>query len=472
MEKSSLPWSPKFPYLVVAALALMSAVTLATSRLDGAVSIVGFSFLLNLLVVGAVVATFGKQGHVTCALVHVLAVWLTMVLAPFASFLNDRFASLDFFSNEFSEERVITANLIVLIWVLVFAFCYLFMRASRRHVTITAARFSKVWIGAVWIQLLSGFVSLWYLYEKVGLGIFTRKAFEDAIAAESVSEFILVSVPLRMLSIFAIAVAFLTLRGQSLSKFHRWLLVGVTTVLILATLAINNPIAAPRYFIGSVAVGVLFMVWLGNGKRATQFVLLVFVAVFGVFPLDFGRQSTDIIDAATDIEYSVEASFGQDNFRTYEALIAALIFTEKHGAVNGRQLAGNLLFWIPRSIWTDKPIATGTFLAEQEGQAFTNVACPLQCEGVVNFGLFGFPLLAFIFAVFLRKLDAWYWKMGDYMYVSPSNLLYPFLLGNVFFITRGDLLSPLAYTVTMGLATLPIFVTSAVANRIRAVLRT
>jgi len=446
------------PNVVAAALVAVSIVTIVLGEHQQLATLGGVSFLVNLILAAVLVVKVAADGRVTSALVHVLAVWLTMIHAPFAAFLNGRFSSLNFFGVEFSEERILLANLLVLAWIIVFVFSYTSSEKrapyQRQSVIVNAP--------GVWVQIVCAIWSLWYLFERLGLGVLTRKAYEEGIGAESVSEYILVSVPLRMVSIFALAVALLVLAGKQLSRMHRFILIAATAMLAIATLAINNPLAAPRYFTGSVVIGFLFLFWFRHGMKAGQFVVLVMIVVFGIFPIDFGRYSVDITDAISDVEYSVEAAFGRDNFRTYETLIAALAFLEKNDSVYGRQLAGNLLFWIPRSVWADKPVGTGTFLAGQFGESFTNIACPVQCEAIVNFGLVGIPILAFAFALVFRKLDAWYWnrQYRDQSAITTSVLLYPFLLGNVFFLTRGDLLSPLAYSVTMVLGVLPLFAAS------------
>jgi oligosaccharide repeat unit polymerase len=445
---------PRSSQLVGLILCAAAVATIVLSDHAHVVSLIAISFMANLVASAVLVIVEASAGRVTLALVHVLGVWFMMVLAPFAAFLNGNFSSLDFYHTQFTDERVFLANSLVLLWVAIFTAVYHWAPTRAPCPRPSTSIESK----GLWLQIGCGALSLWFLYERVGLGLLTRKAFEEAIEAESISQYILLSVPLRLVSVFAIAAALLMLRSARLSRLNRLCAIVAVGALTGATAAINNPLAAPRYYLASVVLGFAFILWLGRERKATHFVVLTCVAIYGVFPTDFGRSSVSVDEAIESIRYSSQISVAQDNFRTYETLVASLEYWEKNGSVHGRQLFGNFLFWIPREIWPEKPVGTGTFLAEEFGEGFTNIACPAQCEAVVNFGLIGVPVLALVLALVLRKLDRWYWNGArDERGVVPiSNVLYPFLLGNVFFLTRGDLLSPLAYSVVMLVGIVPL----------------
>jgi hypothetical protein len=377
-----------------------------------------------------------------------------LCFAPFVAFLNGKFESYDFFNLRISDEFVVTANALVLLWVVCFHVSYL---AAHRKVAGTA-RSARISPYGIWLQIVVGFWSLAYVYQKVGLGVLTRRGFEEAVTGDTTIEIVLLLGPVRMASIFALVAGTWYLFQGDCRRHTRLLLSVLLLMLAVGTAVINNPIAAPRYFIGSVAVGVGFLIWLRNGKRAIHFVLLMLAAILLLFPIDPGRYSVGVLDALSDAVFSLDLGLRQDNFRTYETTIAALYFIDKWGSVYGTQLLGNILFFIPRSVWEGKALGTGTFLAESLGESFTNVACPLPCEALVNFGIIGVPVVAIAFGWLLRRLDDWYWRQPlPRVSMTAPLVIYPFLLGNIFFLTRGDLLNPLAYSVTMVLGAVPLF---------------
>lgn len=444
--------------LSFATIALLYAITVtAIAAGDSSLicSVVGVSFLINLVVVPLALANLVERERVTSALVHILGVWLMLCFAPLVAFLNGRFASYDFFNIVISDEFVIVANVLILLWI----FCFYFSYSIPHRKSSTSGGPFRISKYGIWIQIAFGFWSLLYIYKTVGIGVLTRKGFEEAVTGDTTAELVLLFGPVRMASVFALVGATWYLVRTKGLRPSRVVLSAVVLILTIGTAAINNPIAAPRYFIGSVGIGAAFIIWLRNGKRAGHFVVLMLATVLLLFPIDLGRYSAHLLDALSDIVFSPGSGFRQDYFRTYETIIAALYFVGKWGSVHGMQLLGNVLFFVPRSVWEGKASGTGTFLAQSLGESFTNVACPLQCEALVNFGVIGVPIFAIAFGLLLQRLDSWYWRqvpLSDGSLTAPV-LIYPFLLGNVFFLTRGDLLSPLAYSITMMLGAVPLF---------------
>jgi hypothetical protein len=71
----------------------------------------------------------------------------------------------------------------------------------------------------------------------------------------------------------------------------------------------------------------------------------------------------------------------------------------------GRQLAGALLFFVPRSVWAAKPPDSASLIIERKGGEMTNVSVPLWAEGYLNAGLLGTVLLLALAGVIAAELD-------------------------------------------------------------------
>ena len=67
----------------------------------------------------------------------------------------------------------------------------------------------------------------------------------------------------------------------------------------------------------------------------------------------------------------------------------------------GQQLLGSFLFFIPISLWENKPTGSGGLIAESSGFDWFNVSGNYFAEGYINFGFFGiiFFLLILIFLI-------------------------------------------------------------------------
>jgi hypothetical protein len=89
---------------------------------------------------------------------------------------------------------------------------------------------------------------------------------------------------------------------------------------------------------------------------------------------------------------------------------------------------------------------------------------------LINFGWLGIPLFAISVGLALRMVDA----AGNRSAATRGrggvqlvDVVYPLLLGQVFLFTRGDFLSPWAFTSGMLLAMLPLLAGEAIARMAR-----
>ena len=86
--------------------------------------------------------------------------------------------------------------------------------------------------------------------------------------------------------------------------------------------------------------------------------------------------------------------FFQGHFDAYENFLYSIDFVLNEGAVWGTQLLGSLLFFVPRFLWSTKPISTGAFLWENYYYQFStntnsSLAAPVFAEAFINFSYFG-----------------------------------------------------------------------------------
>ncbi|MDQ3485653.1 MAG: hypothetical protein M3445_09650, partial [Actinomycetota bacterium] len=71
----------------------------------------------------------------------------------------------------------------------------------------------------------------------------------------------------------------------------------------------------------------------------------------------------------------------------------------------GGQALGAALFWVPRSVWSDKPQDTGILLADFREYRFSNLSAPLWAELFINGGWLVLIAGMVALGLLVRRLD-------------------------------------------------------------------
>ena len=215
----------------------------------------------------------------------------------------------------------------------------------------------------------------------------------------------------------------------------------ILIILALLTLVTCFPLGMARYSAAALYLPLLLMIvpWF---KRKNFFSISFILGILIVFPFldNFRRFSeNNIIKFGFNFDMFNEGHF--DCYQNFTLVVMDNIIT------NGKQLLGVLFFWVPRSIWQNKPLGSGAFIANTEGFYFSNVSCSYFAEGYINFGLFGIIIFTALMAYLTARLDIYYWDIISHQKNNYFRVIYLLVLGMLFFILRGDLMSSFAYTI-------------------------
>jgi hypothetical protein len=268
----------------------------------------------------------------------------------------------------------------------------------------------------------------------------------DTSKAEGLIFRILLQVPAYVALLFA---WYFVLNHKTLLKRRKdyFIIIGVLISLIGLNTIANFPVAVARYWLGTIGFSLLFISLGKKGKTSMTLILIWIVAIIIVFPATFNfRYTTDLSSIFDTIKIAnpVEHLYFGD-YDAYQQLLNVVVYVRSWGVSYGQNILGALLFWVPRSIWINKPLGTGMIVATALGYLNTNVSAPLWAEGYYAFGVVGVILVFFIYGYFSALVDISYKQ--DY---SPGNLLYfiaPFWMAYQVFFLRGDLLNALAYSI-------------------------
>ncbi len=180
-----------------------------------------------------------------------------------------------------------------------------------------------------------------------------------------------------------------------------YLLLILLGVVLLAIVV--NPIGSARYTLGTVvfALAVLFGA-VQTAVRTRLSMIAMVLGLFFVFPIAdaFRRQEVSISRSGFFEEY-----LGNPDYDAVWQVANALSYWGSGLGEVGRQALGLVLFWVPRSIWVDKPTDTGILLANFKGYDFTNLSAPLWAEAVANGGLVALVLVFLVAGYAVQRMD-------------------------------------------------------------------
>lgn len=232
--------------------------------------------------------------------------------------------------------------------------------------------------------------------------------------------------------------AFICLLYYLLSPGRKAIITLILTVLAIITVF---PAGVPRFYAAAVYIPLL-LICFKPFARKNIFSITFIAGLLVIFPFlnNFRHFSSNSnIELKLDFEMFTEGHF--DSYQNF-----ALIFF--HNIITwGSQLLGVLFFWVPRSVWPTKPVGSGYLLAHELHFSWDNVSANYFAEGYINFGFGGIFLFILFLSFVTAILDNIYWER---LIDSKNNFFraaYLLLLGMLFFVMRGDLLSSTAFTV-------------------------
>lgn len=209
------------------------------------------------------------------------------------------------------------------------------------------------------------------------------------------------------------------------------------------------PSGISRYMIAAFYMGLIIHIKKKENCKSFFFLLIFggLVVVFPILNIIRGLKSFySFEELLVVIPKQFSNTYLSENFDAYQMIISCMHYISANGLSYGAQLIGALLFFVPRSMWPNKPIGSGAHVIKSLNQyEFTNVSMPLMGESYINFGIFGIIIIGVILGIVVKNLDKDYW--GDDRYFSFRNVSYPVLAFYFFFMQRGDLMSSGAYLI-------------------------
>lgn len=257
-----------------------------------------------------------------------------------------------------------------------------------------------------WLLMGAGVLASVYYISKVGVGaaLGSREAAASARAAAwDDTSTRAVALALAIYPMLVGIGCLSQLRGGAQTAISRRLctagMIGGSAVLLL----IVNPVASARYTFGTVLFGLAaFAGSILTARRARITMAATIVGFLALFPIaDAFRRTT--VSVSRDGFYSEYMSNG--DYDAFWQIANALDYWLAGYVEPFRQLLGSLFFWVPRSVWPDKPVDTGVLLAQFRGYSFENLSAPMWAELLVNGGTVAVVLGFLALGASLRAFD-------------------------------------------------------------------
>lgn len=216
----------------------------------------------------------------------------------------------------------------------------------------------------------------------------------------------------------------------------------VTGVVLGINVIVNNPISNPRYWFLTVLFSLLFTVFPRSPVMYRAALATGVLVALLIFPFAdryrYAEDSPQQTSSGSLLEPLATKDYDQVGMFANHISYAE----DGHGHSWGRQLSGSVLFFVPRTVWEDKPLDSGVLVGEWMGTNNTNLSSPLWAELWLDFGPLGMTAGLFAVGYGAARADRRY-VTRTLLDTAPGNVfavVAPLIAGYSFILLRGSLL--------------------------------
>jgi hypothetical protein len=331
--------------------------------------------------------------------------WLFLDLSPKVQLISMPQRLIN--TSTVTVDGVAVTNLVCALFMIAFTFFYAFM--SRREESPQPARPVRVKPRQ---EFTAGAIGLVLVLCVAVVAVAAPHAYRSVENAEVASP---ASLVMGRFLLFLPSATLLILLHETVRSGRKLLFSRVCVLLMLFLLVIitENPYTEKRNALGPIYIAlllVLFQNWFAIGTRRLLLLVGSMVLVFPAITVFTHNRQQSLADVSfSQFSDQIADHYFSINYDSWANIYTVVEIVKVHGMQWGHQLLGSLLFFVPSSIWSAKPLATGIFLADyliaNYSMWFTNLSAPLAAEGYLDFGPAGVVLYACILAVFVSLLN-------------------------------------------------------------------
>lgn len=400
------------------------------------------SFYLNAIPIAymSYLSTVRNVGGAAFATINVYAL-LFLYVAPIYQIIEYPGYLINNYSPTLGQ--MLGANLLIFAFLVIFLFTYM-RRLGKAHAPLIRTTDEGISSVLPVLIALAAAMAFWGVLLTLGQSSATV---DDTVSGIDIAETIRSKV--------ALVIPFAVL-GLYLFRQNRRRSLLAIGALVLFVLMSKNIALDRRNSLGPIYLALFFMViwrWRISSRAVFALVGGGLLFVFPVISIFINNPINEWsgVFSSERVGREISGHFVDMHYDSWASVVAGLQYVKTEGFQLGNQLLGALLFFLPRSIWIDKPSSTGETLGEylvvHSNLWFTNISAPLPLEGYVDFGIIGVVAYAIAIAFYAQRLD-YFVARGNAM-DKTSALYFSFYLT---FVMRGAFLPAFAYGVGAYLA--------------------
>ena len=365
--------------------------------------------------------------------------------------LNFRFPN-DF---AFNTSSVVFANLLILIFNIVFIFSYLYFKdkkLGKNKEQATEVNFKYNTPLAI-LVLLAVCVAIAvfnydYLLKDISESVYIIKD-------ESTSLLLLKKKFLFFTPLGGIVLTLKHLQMTDKINSNTFFVVLSLVIFIVLLFFFKNIFTEKRNTLGPIYIALIYLFFPKLLNSNAKFFLFMFLSMVIIFPLS---STLTHIDASLEQIFvkpsliyesflrfgTISGAFESLHYDAFSNIMATVEYVKLYGLSWGYQLLGVCLFFVPRSLWTTKPLSTGELIGnhlfDTTPRNFTNLSNSVVSEGFINFGFIGIVVLAIVLAYFIVKFIIWH-RSEDCL----KQFIAFYFAVHLMFLLRGDLTNGFSY---------------------------
>jgi hypothetical protein len=330
--------------------------------------------------------------------------WLFLDLAPKIQLLSTPQQLVN--TSSVSVDRVAVTNLLCALFIVTFTVLYQALTSRK-----TASQEVRGAMAASPRQFTAGAIGLAIFICILTVGLAAPSAYKSVDAPVTSPATLVVN---RFL-LFIPTATLLILLQETIRSGRKWVFsrVCVVMLLVLLVLITENPYTEKRNALGPIYLGILliaFQTWFASRSRRLTLLVASMVVVFPASSIFTHNRKQGLADLTLSRFWDqIELHYFSVNYDSWANIYTSVEIVKVHGLQWGHQLLGSLLFFVPSSWWTEKPLATGIFIADylinNYSMWFTNLSAPLICEAYLDFGYVGVLVYAALLAVFVLSVN-------------------------------------------------------------------
>jgi len=365
--------------------------------------------------------------------------------------LNFRFPN-DF---AFNTSSVVFANLLILIFNIVFIFSYLYFKdkkLGKNKEQATEVNFKYNTPLAILVLLVAcvaiAVFNYDYLLKDISESVYIIKD-------ESTSLLLLKKKFLFFTPLGGIVLTLKHLQMTNKINSNTFFVVLSLVIFIVLLFFFKNIFTEKRNTLGPIYIALIYLFFPKLLNSNAKFFLFMFLSMVIIFPLS---STLTHIDASLEQIFvkpsliyesflrfgTISGAFESLHYDAFSNIMATVEYVKLYGLSWGYQLLGVCLFFVPRSLWTTKPLSTGELIGnhlfDTTPRNFTNLSNSVVSEGFINFGFIGIVVLAIVLAYFIIKFIIWH-RSEDCL----KQFIAFYFAVHLMFLLRGDLTNGFSY---------------------------